>query len=330
MPGQLIAVPTPDTKWEPQMSKRARRAWRLTIAAFVLALLALLLAAAGSHNSKDSHVARQRVYRQLAEMVAYRYLDGESIPISTVSTLTMPADEVSLSVQTLALVRDRVTYVRYDAGQNASGKPIIRTQIDITDTFLAYTTSGQTYLCSVPLIATKQGPLLAALPALRPVARPIGGSGAQTSLYVPGTQVTLTSVQRALVASWAQAWVTDNEEQLYALSDDPASVHFVGLGHGWALYANHVIQAVQVSPKHIVALVQLQLGTPAQVQQALADNSTPEPLLNLNYAVMLGQLNRAEPAIEAWGPVSDATQLTRWQNALPGLQAPAASSSLAS
>jgi len=329
MPGQLIAVPTPDTKWEPQMSKRARRAWRLTIAAFVLALLALLLAAAGSHNSKNSHAARQRVYRQLAEMVAYRYLDGESIPISTVSTLTMPTHEASLSVQTLALVRDRVAHVRYDAGQNASGKPIIRTQTDITDTFLVYTTSGQTYLCSVPLIATKQGPRLAALPALRPVTHTIGGLGTKT-LYIPGTQVTLTSVQRALVASWAKAWVTNNGEQLYTLSDDPASVHFVGLGHGWALYANHVIQALQVSPKHIVVLVQLQLGTPAQVSKALADNRTPKPLLNLNYAVMLGQLNRAEPAIEAWGPVSDATQLTRWQNALPGLQAPAASSSPAS
>lgn len=269
---------------------------------------------ASATSRRIAQLAPHRDYRGFGQIVASDYLAGRrtALPAASGVGSSLGRNPVSVgsivsAVNTSALSKlTKAQPITVHALAWAGAQHVtINGQGQVIDRYYADTNLG-TFVVSVPLSITPKGhPFLGGLPSIS--AMPNAGRGASSAINYNNDfrqQFSLTGPENQQVAAWAQAFASDNSQQLYALTGDTAPATFVGI-RGWKLLGHAVTSA---APGKTTVI--------AQVALVLQSRSNPSVIVTSSYDLLLGDLNHAVPSVVAWGPPGSGPTLRPLQNAL--------------
>jgi hypothetical protein len=173
------------------------------------------------------------------------------------------------------------------------------------------------WLLTVPIQLSGNTPVVVADPTLLPYVARASSPPALTQPPQNGYSATLSSGAISQIDAWAQAWVSNNQQQLYQLAGDTSNQTFFGLG-GWTLVqAPQVVNVEQRGQQQLVTII-----------LTMAPNSNSQQVTQSPYQLLLQPVSQPLPDVVAWGPAGVGWSLKPYQQAVPGpAPVPASSSS---
>ena len=164
------------------------------------------------------------------------------------------------------------------------------------------------WLLTVPLQMSGDTPVVAADPTLLPYTVQVSSPAAITQPPQNGISATLSAGSKSQIGAWAQAWVSNNQQQLYQLAGDTTNQTFFGLG-GWTLIqAPQIINVEQRGDQQLVTII-----------LTIAPSSNANQVVQSPYQLLLQPVTQPLPNVVAWGPAGVGWSLKPYQQALPGL-----------
>jgi len=165
----------------------------------------------------------------------------------------------------------------------------------------------QDWLLTVPIQLSGNTPVVAADPSILPYTAQASSPQAITQPPAGGLSATLSSGSTSQIDAWAQAWASNNQQQLYQLAGDTSSQTFFGLG-GWTLVQNpQVVNVQQRGNQQLVTVI-----------LTMAPSSKSSEVIQSPYQLLLQPITQPLPNVVAWGPAGIGWSLKPYQNAVSG------------
>jgi len=302
MVSQYTAVPK-QFLTTPSLKRRTRVFFALIALTFLTSLFGLTEAAKASREASSLTPAPD--YHSVAEQVLWAWLEGKPSPFPVAQGLQRSLGRTPATNAT-APASMQPELVAFDSALHGSlSNPAQATnQSWVTDTYYVTTKTG-VFLASVTLVLTPSGPVVAADPSLAPVPVANGHNVPPLDYTHLLTNANPPNGVTTQVDSWANAYASNDQEALFALTGDTRAVTFGGLG-GWSVVGTPNI--VGYYPSHNTALV--------RVEVQMSENSSPQVQITADYDLLLGNISNALPNVWAWGPAGSGLSLTQYQNAV--------------
>lgn len=163
------------------------------------------------------------------------------------------------------------------------------------------------YALDVTMLLTAQGPVLAAQPALLPYEGPASSDTRRLdySQFTTGTEETQPLVASA-VARWAQAFLSNDSDELQAVVRDPGNADpYVGIDGFTLEEAPAIVNSVPVTGEPGTRIVQVKLLVSSERANGF--------VTSLSYDLRVEGTSTQSPSVTAWGPPGT-PDLERYQN----------------
>lgn len=161
----------------------------------------------------------------------------------------------------------------------------------------------RTYLLTVTVLLTPDGPVLAASPALSPLPT---GAKVKPLNYTRYKQVELSPAARAQIDDWARAYAADDGRGLYTVTGDTDQTRtYRGLGGFTAATPVAIDSAVALGDQE-------NLVVRARVRLTSAEGFAADA----EFDLLIGAATSGRPNVLAWGPAGSGAELVPFGNAI--------------
>lgn len=303
-------------------TRTIRRRTKVILGAMVMLIVILFMITVVTASSASKYKA---MVRQVDQEVA-KLPQTAPAPALQGAAETAAVDYLSAQPYNLPVAQGMSSslgrsYQDPSTGQQVTGAAIPFTSVNLYNTSYEGQpgTSGYTilqqflvqgpnnWLLTIPIRMSGNTPVVVADPTLLPYTAQASSPASLTQTPQNGYAATLSNGAISQINSWAQAWVSNNQQQLYQLAGDTANQTFFGLG-GWTLTQNpQVVNVDQRGQQQLVTIV-----------LTMAPTSNPKQVVQSPYQLLLQPVSQPLPNVVAWGPAGVGWSLKPYQQALPG------------